>query len=66
MEYFLVKGKILIEMIKKCENCDNLGLQIKVLPILRLYQKSTQPICVILHQFNFYVLLMCGKKIGSD
>ena len=24
---------------QKCENCDNLGLKIKVLPIFRLYQK---------------------------
>ena len=29
---------------QKCENCDNLGLLIKVLPIFRLYQK-------ILHRF---------------
>ena len=50
-------------MIKKCENCDNLGLLIKVLPIFRLYQKNTPQICLILHQFNFYVLLICGKKL---
>ena len=27
-------------MIKKCDNCDNLGLQIKVLPIFCFYQKK--------------------------
>ena len=27
---------------KKCENCHNLGLQIKVLPIFRLYQQILQ------------------------
>ena len=51
---------------KKCENCDNLGLHIKVLPIFRLYQKNTPMICLILHQFNLYVLLICGQKIGHD
>ena len=52
-------------MIKKCENCDNLGLQIKVLPIFRLYQKNTRTICLILHQFNLYVpvLFICEKKL---
>ena len=29
-------------------------------------KKNTPPICLILHQFNFYVLLICGKKIGDD
>ena len=29
-------------MIKKCENRDNLGLQIKVLPMFRVYQKVLQ------------------------
>ena len=48
---------------KKCENCDNSGLQIKVLPIFRLYQKNTPTICLILHQFDLYVLLICGKKL---
>ena len=47
----------------KCENCDNLGLYIKVLPIFRLYQKDIPPICFILHQFNLYILLICGKKL---
>ena len=51
---------------KKMRNCDNLGLQIKVLPICRLYQKSTPRIYLILHQFNLYVLLIYGKKIGDD
>ena len=48
------------------ENGDNLGLLIKVLPIFRLYQKSTPQICLILHQFNRYILLICGKEIGDD
>ena len=51
---------------KKCESCDNLGLLIKVLPIFRLYQKNTPQICLILHQFDLYVLLICGKEIGGD
>ena len=51
---------------QKCENCDNLGLKIKILPIFRPYQKNTPLICLILHQFNLYVLLMCGKEIGDD
>ena len=51
---------------KKCENCDNLGLYIKVLPIFRLYQKNTSQICLIFQQFNLYVLLICGKEIGDD
>ena len=38
----------------------------KVLPIFRLYQKSIRQICLILHQFNLYILLICGKKIGDD
>ena len=28
--------------------------------------KNTPQICLILHQFNIYVLLICGKKIGDD
>ena len=51
---------------QKCENCDNLGLQIKVLPICRLYQKDTPQICLILHQFDLYVLFIYGKEIGDD
>ena len=50
----------------ECENCDDLGLAIKVLPIFRLYKKNTPTICLILHQFNLYVLLICGKKVGHD
>ena len=49
---------------QKCENCDNLGLYIKVLSIFRLYQKNTPTICLILHQFNLYLLLICEKEIG--
>ena len=33
------------------------------LPIFRLYQKNTPTICLILHQFNLYILLMYGKKL---
>ena len=40
---------------KICENYNNLGLSIKVLPIIRLYQKITPQICLILHQLNLYV-----------
>ena len=36
---------------------------IKVLPICRLYQKDTPRICLILHQFNLYVLLIYEKKL---
>ena len=28
--------------------------------------KNTPTICLILHQFNLYVLLICGKEIGDD
>ena len=28
-----------------------------------LYQKNTPQICLILREFNLYVLLICGKKI---
>ena len=28
-----------------------------------LCQKNTPTICLILHQFNLYVLLICGKKL---
>ena len=48
---------------QKCENCDNSGLKIKVLPIFRFYQKDITQICLILHQFNLYVLPICGKKL---
>ena len=48
---------------QKCENCDNFGLSINVLPIFRLYQKNTPTIGIILHQFKIYVLLICGKKL---
>ena len=27
---------------------------------------KTPHICLILHQFNFYVLPICGKEIGDD
>ena len=40
--------------------------KIKVLPIFHLYQNHTPTICLILHQFNLFVLLICGKKIGDD
>ena len=46
----------------KCEHCDSLGLEIKVLQTFRLYQKNTPQICLILHQFNLYVLLIGGKN----
>ena len=39
------------------------GFQIKVLSIFHLYQKNTPMICLILHQFNLHVLLICGKKL---
>ena len=29
-------------------------------------KKNTPQICVILHQFNLYVLLIYGKEIGDD
>ena len=29
-------------------------------------QKDTLQICLILHQFNLYVLLICGKEIVDD
>ena len=51
---------------QKCENCDNLSHQIKILPICRYYQKNTTTICLILHQFNLYVLLIIEGKIGDD
>ena len=38
----------------------------KVLQIFRLYRKATPQICLILHQFNLYVLPICGKEIGVD
>ena len=44
-------------------NCDNLDIQIKVSPIFLIYQKNTPQICLILHQFNLYVLLNCEKKL---
>ena len=50
-------------MIKKCNNCDHLGLEIKILPIFRPYQKNIPTICLMLHQLNLYVLLVCGKIV---
>ena len=35
----------------------------KVLTIFRLYQKTTPQICLILHQFNLYILLICIKRL---
>ena len=48
---------------KKCNNCDHLGIEIKVLPIFCLYQKNIPTICLMLHQLNLYVLLVCGKIV---
>ena len=62
--YLSICFKIIYD--QKCENCDNLGLLIKVLPIFCLYQKNTPTICLILHLFNLYVLFICRKKIGDD
>ena len=28
--------------------------------------KNTPTICLILHQFNLFVLLICGKEIGDN
>ena len=28
--------------------------------------KNTPQICLFLHQFNLYVLLICGQEIGDD
>ena len=33
---------------------------------LPIFVKNTPTICLILHQFNLYVLLICGKEIGDD
>ena len=49
LQSYLVSIGFKINYDKKCENCDNLGLQIKVLPIFRLCQKSTPQICLSLH-----------------
>ena len=38
---------------KKCENCDNLGLKIKVSPIFRLYQKILQRFVSFCISFSF-------------
>ena len=49
---------------KKCNNCDHLGLEIKVLPIFRSsLPKKYSNICLMLHQLNLYVLLVCGKIV---
>ena len=53
-------------MIKNVNIVIILAFKVKVLPIFRLYQKTTPHICVILHQFNLYILLICGKEIGDD
>ena len=29
-------------------------------------KKNNPQICLSLHQFNFYVLLICGEKIGDN
>ena len=33
---------------------------------LKFYQKRTPQICLILHQFNLYVSLICRKQIRDD
>ena len=40
-------------------NCDNLGLWSGVLPIFRLYRGAAPQICLILHRFSLWVLLVC-------
>ena len=40
--------------------------QISVLENYLRYQKNTPTICLILHQFNLHVLLICGEEIGDD
>ena len=55
-------GRILRwELLQLCQSLVN-GLY----QYFRLYQKDTPQICLILHQFDLYVLLICGKKIGDD
>ena len=42
--YLVISICFKISYDKKCENCDNLGLLIKVLPVFRLYQKNNYSI----------------------
>ena len=38
----------------------------KVLTNISSLPKNTPQICLILNQFNLYVLLICGKEIADD
>ena len=51
---------------KKCENCDNFRPLNQSFPNISSLLKNTSQICLILHQFNLYVLPICGKEIGDD
>ena len=46
---------------KKCENCDNLGLKIKILPTFRLYQKILQWFVSFCINLIFRYRLFAGK-----
>ena len=57
--------------------CDKMAVYAYILkiveedPLLRLQMSAeemfnTPPICLILHQFNVYLLLVRGKQIGDD
>ena len=48
---------------QKRQNCDDLGLQIKVLLIFRLYQENCSTDLSYLNQFNLYVLLISAKEL---
>ena len=52
---------------KKYENCDNLGLEIKILPIFRLYQKILQrfvSFCISL--ISMYCLFVENELVTID
>ena len=63
MEYFFGKDETLVKLLFKGLIYYNFHIVLSFLSIFRLYQKNTPQICLILHQFKFFVLLICGKKL---
>ena len=54
-------------ILKIVKNDPFLRLQMSAKEMFNRHQLfPTPPICLILHQFNLYVLLVRGKKIGDD
>ena len=63
---FFGKGEILVKLWFKGLNYHNFNIFYHFYQYFAFTKKYTPLICLILHQFNLYILFVRGKQIGDD